>query len=243
MFGIGTPEFVVIALVALVVLGPERIPEVMRKVGQFYRQARQMSDSLTGELRQQWEEGMREVEDVSSTINSAWQDASTDTPMGQPPPPLVQLPPPLEAPPTAAAAGPWTLSAAYRDTAAEVEPRPQTALSSPFVLPRHRPVDGALPAGAASVAGSLPAGTALTEAELAEIDAITAGLAGEPVGERLATPLPPSSPPAPAPPRQDSARSLNGTHAADGLAGHGSAELPRPGAGYLPGAPSSASAR
>ena len=59
MFGIGSPEFIVIAVVALVVLGPERIPDVMRRIGQFYRQAREMSDSLTSELRQQWEEGMR----------------------------------------------------------------------------------------------------------------------------------------------------------------------------------------
>src|ERR671924_419597 len=106
------PEFLVIAVVALMVLGPERLPEVMRKVGRAYRQMREMSSQLTSEFQRQFEEGMRDVEEVSTTISSAWQDATSldgPNPPG-PPPRLVHLPAPLQAPQTPASAGPWALA-------------------------------------------------------------------------------------------------------------------------------------
>ncbi|UQZ90252.1 twin-arginine translocase subunit TatB [Deltaproteobacteria bacterium Smac51] len=41
MFGIGWGEMVVIGLVALVVVGPEKLPELARTVGKIYGQLRQ----------------------------------------------------------------------------------------------------------------------------------------------------------------------------------------------------------
>ncbi len=124
----------VIAIVALVVLGPERLPEVMRRVGQFYRQAREMAAQYTSEAQRMFDEGMREVEDVSSTINSAWQDATADAGLNQPPPRLRQLPPPVQAPSTTADAGPWMLAAMQRDTSTDREPQATPAMVTPFAL-------------------------------------------------------------------------------------------------------------
>jgi len=38
MFGIGFQELLVIMVVALIVLGPKRLPEVARSLGKFYRE-------------------------------------------------------------------------------------------------------------------------------------------------------------------------------------------------------------
>ena len=138
MLDIGGPEFLVIAIVALVVLGPDRLPEVMRKAGQFYRQARETLSQYTTEAQRMFEEGLREVEDVGTTVSNAWQDATSDAAANAPPPPLRQLPPPLLAPDTAAAAGPWTLPAFYRDSRADLEPQFRSYPESPFSLPRAR---------------------------------------------------------------------------------------------------------
>src|SRR5574341_1937067 len=101
------PEFAVIAIVALMVIGPERLPEVMSKLGRWYGQARRMSDDLLGEARRQWQEGMREVEDVTSTVASAWQEATAADQQSRtgPPPRLLHLAAPLLPPETVAGAG------------------------------------------------------------------------------------------------------------------------------------------
>ncbi len=46
MLGIGLPELILIAGVALVVVGPERLPRVMREVGRWYGQLRRAADEL-----------------------------------------------------------------------------------------------------------------------------------------------------------------------------------------------------
>ena len=43
MFDIGLPEFAVLAVVALFVFGPDRLPDVARQAGRFVRQIRQMA--------------------------------------------------------------------------------------------------------------------------------------------------------------------------------------------------------
>ena len=51
MFGVGLTEMVVIALVAVFVFGPERLPELARQAGQMARKARQLAHSARDELR------------------------------------------------------------------------------------------------------------------------------------------------------------------------------------------------
>lgn len=51
MFGIGTPELLVILVVALIVLGPERLPEVARALGKGLAELRRATSGLTDELQ------------------------------------------------------------------------------------------------------------------------------------------------------------------------------------------------
>ena len=52
MFGIGLPELVVILAVALIVLGPQRLPEVARMLGRAYGQLRRASEEFQNTIRQ-----------------------------------------------------------------------------------------------------------------------------------------------------------------------------------------------
>lgn len=51
MFGIGFPELMVIAFVALLVLGPDRLPGVAKQAGQMVRKLRAFADTARDELR------------------------------------------------------------------------------------------------------------------------------------------------------------------------------------------------
>ena len=53
MFDIGFFEMLVIALVALLVLGPERMPQAIRTVGVWIQRARNTMGSLQGELERE----------------------------------------------------------------------------------------------------------------------------------------------------------------------------------------------
>ena len=50
MFDIGLPEFAVLALVALFVFGPDRLPDVARQAGRFVRQIKQMATSARAQI-------------------------------------------------------------------------------------------------------------------------------------------------------------------------------------------------
>jgi sec-independent protein translocase protein TatB len=50
MFGMGVPEIGVIVVVALLVFGPERLPDLARQAGRFVRTVRQMADTAKADL-------------------------------------------------------------------------------------------------------------------------------------------------------------------------------------------------
>jgi sec-independent protein translocase protein TatB len=58
MFDIGWSELVVIAVVALIAIGPKELPGVLRMVGQWIGKARKMAAEFQG----QFQEAMREAE-------------------------------------------------------------------------------------------------------------------------------------------------------------------------------------
>ncbi len=59
MFGIGFSELVVIAIVALIFVGPKRLPEVMKQAGKFFVHVRRTANDVRGTFDQV----VREAED------------------------------------------------------------------------------------------------------------------------------------------------------------------------------------
>jgi len=51
MFGVGLTELAVIAFIAVLVFGPDRLPDLARQAGRFAKQASKMARSARDELR------------------------------------------------------------------------------------------------------------------------------------------------------------------------------------------------
>jgi len=66
MFDIGWTELVVIAVVAIVVIGPKDLPRAMRTVGQFTGKLKRMAREFQGQFNEALREA--ELEDVKKSI-------------------------------------------------------------------------------------------------------------------------------------------------------------------------------
>jgi sec-independent protein translocase protein TatB len=63
MFNIGTGELLVIGLVALIVLGPDKLPQAARQLGRFTSEARKIANGF----RQEMHDAMNEVAETADT--------------------------------------------------------------------------------------------------------------------------------------------------------------------------------
>ena len=74
MFDIGWSEFVLIAVVALIAIGPKELPGVLRALGQWMGKARKMA----AEFQSQFQEAMREAEmaDLKKSFDEVREAAS-----------------------------------------------------------------------------------------------------------------------------------------------------------------------
>lgn len=71
MFNLTGSELVVILLVALVVLGPEKLPEAIRRVGRIYAELRKMSSGFQEEFTSAIREPLNEVRSTSQMVTQS----------------------------------------------------------------------------------------------------------------------------------------------------------------------------
>ena len=71
MFNLQGSELIIILLLALVVLGPEKLPEAMRKLGQFYAELKKMSSGFQQEFRNATDEPMREIRETANALRDS----------------------------------------------------------------------------------------------------------------------------------------------------------------------------
>lgn len=73
MFGVGPVEFMVVLVLALIVFGPEKLPEMMRTAGHAIREFQRYSSELTAtfqETTQEFTQAM-DVSDVTDAVQEA----------------------------------------------------------------------------------------------------------------------------------------------------------------------------
>ncbi|MFL6859001.1 MAG: Sec-independent protein translocase protein TatB [Allosphingosinicella sp.] len=133
MFGVDSSELLIIAVVALVVIGPKDLPRVMRVVGQWVGRARGMARHFRSGI----DEMMRQSE--IEELEKRWRDQNdrimTEFPGQAAWEPAEALPAP------GAAAAPAEAAAAPADSGAEpaAEPSGQEELPLPPGPPRELP--------------------------------------------------------------------------------------------------------
>ena len=76
-------EVLIIAMVALVVLGPQRLPEAARQIGKGYRELRKMSTSVRAEIDNAIKEPMESITSPINEITSTLKDTVAEA-SGQP---------------------------------------------------------------------------------------------------------------------------------------------------------------
>ncbi|MET0508475.1 MAG: Sec-independent protein translocase protein TatB [Burkholderiaceae bacterium] len=83
MFDIGFTEMMVVAAVALIVIGPERLPKVARQAGQWITKLRRYVDDVKSDFNRQVElselKNLRsQVEDAARSIEGEVKDSMSD---------------------------------------------------------------------------------------------------------------------------------------------------------------------
>lgn len=76
IFGIGLPEMLLILVVALLVFGPGKLPEIGAALGRAVSDFRRATRELSGDLQESLSEARTEVEDTVSQAKSELQSAS-----------------------------------------------------------------------------------------------------------------------------------------------------------------------
>ncbi len=71
MFNLQGSEIIVILLLALVVLGPEKLPDAVRKFTQTYSELKKMSTGFQSELKSALDEPMREMRETAKVVRDA----------------------------------------------------------------------------------------------------------------------------------------------------------------------------
>ncbi len=78
IFGVGLPELVLVFVVATIVLGPERIPEVAVQLARALRFLRGYATSATAQMRTELDELTREYEEVRRELQEFRQSVRSD---------------------------------------------------------------------------------------------------------------------------------------------------------------------
>ena len=65
MFGIGLPELIVIMVVALIVVGPSKLPELAKSLGKAFNEFRRMADEVKETLNEEVLKEEEKKEDVT----------------------------------------------------------------------------------------------------------------------------------------------------------------------------------
>jgi Tat protein translocase TatB subunit len=80
MFGLGFSEVLILAVLGLVLLGPDQLPEVARTLGRFFNDLKRSTDEITDEFKKSTMSSNNLLEDIRNDLNNVDQ-GPTDYPV------------------------------------------------------------------------------------------------------------------------------------------------------------------
>ena len=116
MFNLSGSEIIVILLLALVVLGPEKLPDAIRRAGRTYSELKKMGNSFQAEMKSVLDEPMKEMRETADLLKKSVDFTDGELTGNTPTPPRV----PAVSKESAAATPTGATSAAAGATSAEV---------------------------------------------------------------------------------------------------------------------------
>ncbi len=69
-FNIGAPELLLILIIALIVVGPRRLPEIARNLGKIMNDLRKMSQEFTTQMMQELNAPAKELEEIKQELEA-----------------------------------------------------------------------------------------------------------------------------------------------------------------------------
>ena len=81
MFNVSGPELLIVLLLALVVLGPDKLPEAARKIGRVLAEVRRISNGFQAELRDAMHEPLKATQETMDLARGGLTDTAKPAPV------------------------------------------------------------------------------------------------------------------------------------------------------------------
>ena len=78
MFNLSGSEIVIILLLALVILGPEKLPDFLRRAGRTYAELKKLGNNFQSEMRSVLDEPMKEMRETADLLQKSAQFEDSD---------------------------------------------------------------------------------------------------------------------------------------------------------------------
>ncbi|MFM9120963.1 MAG: twin-arginine translocase TatA/TatE family subunit [Acidimicrobiaceae bacterium] len=76
MFNLTGSEIMFLLIIGLVVLGPEKLPDALRRVGRLYAELKRMSSGVQTDLRKVMDEPLKEMMNTTNSMKALFNDTS-----------------------------------------------------------------------------------------------------------------------------------------------------------------------